>query len=58
VDEPSSPKRPSTALGKWNASGARPRLLNAAQWRQVIEQRKDLDDELRRLSMQETERRR
>jgi hypothetical protein len=36
----------------------KPRLLNAAQWRLVIEQRRDLDDELRRLTMQETEPRR
>jgi hypothetical protein len=31
--------------------------LNAAQWRQMREQRRDLDDELRRLSMHEAERR-
>jgi hypothetical protein len=57
VDEPSSPRRP-TVAGKWNASGLKPRLLNAAQWRVVIEQRKNLDDELRRLTMREHEQRR
>jgi hypothetical protein len=55
VDTPS--RRP-IASGKWNAAGVKLRLLNAAQWRQVIEQRKDLDDELRRLSMREHEARR
>jgi len=41
----------------WGAASlaVKPRLLNAAQWRLVIEQRRDLDDELRRLTMQETE---
>jgi hypothetical protein len=32
--------------------------LSAAQWRQVREQRRDLDDELRRLAMREHETRR
>jgi hypothetical protein len=32
--------------------------LSAAQWRVVIEQRKDLDDELRRLAIREHEPRR
>jgi hypothetical protein len=43
---------------KWSAAGVKPRLLNAAQWRQVREQRRDLDDELRRLAMREHEPRR
>jgi len=33
----------------WSATGAKSRPLNSAQWRHVREQRRDLDDELRRL---------
>jgi hypothetical protein len=60
VDEP-SPKRPAIPVNGWGAPGnpaVKPRLLNAAQWRQVREQRRDLDDELRRLAMREHEARR
>jgi hypothetical protein len=46
VDEP-SPRRPTAPAKGWSAIGVKPRLLNAAQWRQVREQRRDLDDELR-----------
>jgi cell division protein FtsL len=57
VDAPPSPKPPAAPAKGWHATTAKPRLLNA-QWRQVIEQRRDLDDELRRLSMREHEARR
>jgi hypothetical protein len=45
---------------RWKSPTARHRslALNAAQWRQVREQRRDLDDELRRLAMREHEPRR
>jgi hypothetical protein len=57
VDAPPSPKPPAAPAKGWHATTAKPRLLNA-QWGQVIEQRRDLDDELRRLSMREHEARR
>jgi hypothetical protein len=57
MDEPSRRRSPAAAKG-WSASAIKPRLLSSAQWRLVIEQRKDLDDELRRLAMREHEVRR
>jgi hypothetical protein len=55
-----SPKSPTVHINAWGAASfaPRPRLLSAAQWRQVREQRRNLDDELRRLAMSEHERRR
>jgi hypothetical protein len=57
VDE-RSPRRPAAPEKGWSATGVKPRLLNAAQWHVVIEQRKNLDEELRRLTMREHETRR